>query len=122
MRVAEKAVDEMLADETSLVSVRLRDLLLAMQAEWSALDRRIDALGQKFAQLARTDEVARRLTSIPGVGALTALVAPVGRAEGFDQARGLGAWLGLVPHQHMTGGRPRLLGSASEGIPTFGRC
>lgn len=116
-RKFEKAVDEMLADEASLVSGRLRDLLLDMRAEWSALDRRIDALDQEFAQLARTDEVARRLTSIPGVGPLnaTALVAAVGRAEAFDQARDLGAWLGLVPRQHTTGGKPRLLGISKRG-------
>lgn len=61
--------------------------------------------------------MARRLTSIPGVGALnaTALVAAVGRAEAFDQARDLGAWLGLVPRQHTTGGKPRLLGISKRG-------
>jgi transposase len=79
-RKFEKALDEMLADDTLLASSRIRDLLADMRAEWAALDRRIDALDQEFAQLARTDEVARRLTTIPGVGALnaTALVAAVG--------------------------------------------
>ena len=116
-RKFEKAVDAMLADEASLVAGRLRDLLLDIRAEWSALDRRIDALDQEFAELARTDEVAKRLTSIPGVGALnaTALVAAVGRAEAFEQARDLGAWLGLVPRQHTTGGKPRLLGISKRG-------
>lgn len=64
-----------------------------------------------------SDEVARRLTSIPGVGILnaTAFVAAVGRAEAFEHARDLGAWLGLVPRQHTTGGRPRLLGISKRG-------
>jgi transposase len=64
-----------------------------------------------------TDEVAKRLTTIPGIGALnaTALVAAVGRAEAFGQARDLGAWLGLVPRQHTTGGKPRLLGISKRG-------
>jgi transposase len=116
-RKFEKALDAMLADEASLVPGRLRDLLLDIRAEWVELDRRIDVLDQEFAELARTDEVARRLTSIPGVGALnaTALVAAVGRAEAFDQARDLGAWLGLVPRQHTTGGKPRLLGISKRG-------
>jgi transposase len=116
-RKFEKAVDAMIADEASLVPGRLRDLVLDIRAEWADLDRRIDALDQEFAELARTDEVARRLTSIPGVGALnaTALVAAVGRAEAFDQARDLGAWLGLVPRQHTTGGKPRLLGISKRG-------
>jgi transposase len=116
-RKFEKALDMMLAGEASLVPGRLRDLLLDIRAEWAELDRRIDALDQEFAELARTDEVARRLTSIPGVGALnaTALVAAVGKAEAFDQARDLGAWLGLVPRQRSTGGKPRLLGISKRG-------
>lgn len=116
-RKFEKAVDEVLADEASLASGRLRELLLDLRSEWADLDRLIDALDREFAQLARTDEVARRLTSIPGVGALnaTALVAAVGKAEAFDQARDLGAWLGLVPRQHTTGGKPRLLGISKRG-------
>jgi transposase len=116
-RKFEKALDGMLANEALLIPGRLRDLLVDMRAEWAALDRRIDAFDQEFAQLARTDEVARRLTSIPGVGALnaTALVAAVGKAEAFDQARDLGAWLGLVPRQHTTGGKPRLLGISKRG-------
>lgn len=116
-RKFEKALDGILADEASLAPGRIRDLLVEMRAEWAALDQRIDALDQEFAQLARTDEVARRLTSIPGVGALnaTALVAAVGRAEAFDRARDLGAWLGLVPRQHTTGGKPRLLGISKRG-------
>ena len=116
-RKFEKALDEMHADDNLLVSSRLRDLLVDMRAEWAALDRRIDAQDQEFAQLARTDEVAKRLTTIPGIGALnaTALVAAVGRAEAFGQARDLGAWLGLVPRQHTTGGKPRLLGISKRG-------
>ncbi|MFC4593010.1 hypothetical protein [Sphingobium tyrosinilyticum] len=55
-RKFEKALDEMLADDTLLASSRIRDLLADMRAEWAALDRRIDALDQEFAQLARTDE------------------------------------------------------------------
>lgn len=116
-RKFEKAVDEMLADEASSAPGRLRELMIEMRAEWAFLDRRIDAFDLEFAQLARTDDVARRLTSIPGIGALnaTALVAAVGRAEAFDQARDLGAWLGLVPRQHTTGGKPRLLGISKRG-------
>ena len=116
-RKFEKEIDAMLADEVLLAPDRIRDLLLDMRAEWAALDQRIDALDQEFAQLARTDEVARRLTSIPGVGALnaTALVAAVGKAEAFERARDLGAWLGLVPRQNTTGGKPRLLGISKRG-------
>jgi transposase len=116
-RKFEKAIDATLADNALLPEGRLRLLITDMRAEWSALDSRIDAFDQEFAILARTDDAARRLTSIPGVGPLnaTALVAAVGRAENFGHARDLGAWLGLVPRQHTTGGRPRLLGISKRG-------
>ena len=46
----------------------------------------------------------------------TALVAAVGSgATGFRTARSLPAWLGLVPHQHSSGGKARLLGVARHG-------
>ena len=68
-------------------------------------------------QSARSDESARRLTSIPGIGALnaTALIAAIGNAEAFSRARDLAAWLGLVPRQVTTGGRPRLVGITKRG-------
>lgn len=116
-RTFEKAIDAMLAGDVPLAEGRMRTLIIDMRAEWSALDSRIDALDQEFAALARSDDAARRLTSIPGVGPLnaTALVAAVGRADSFGHARDLGAWLGLVPRQHTTGGRPKLLGISKRG-------
>lgn len=116
-RKFEKAVDAMLADDALMPEGRLRALIVDLRAEWSALDLRIDAFDQEFATLARSDDAARRLTTIPGIGPLnaTALVAAVGRAESFGHARDLGAWLGLVPRQRTTGGKPRLLGISKRG-------
>ena len=57
------------------------------------------------------------MTTIPGVGPIvaSALVAAVGRAESFDRGRDLAAWLGLVPRQFTTGGKPKLLGISKRG-------
>lgn len=65
----------------------------------------------------RTDEAAIRLTTIPGIGVLgaTALVAAIGDGEAFHRARDIPAWLGLVPKQTTTGGKPRLLGITKRG-------
>lgn len=67
--------------------------------------------------MVRSDDRARRLTSIPGIGVLnaTALAAAVGNAATFGKGRDLAAWLGLVPRQARTGGRPRLLGITKRG-------
>jgi transposase len=113
----EQAVDALLADPTFLAGSRIRRLLADMRQEWIDLDRRIEALDREFGELARNDAAARRLTSIPGIGVLnaTALVAAIGDGATFAKARDLGAWLGLVPRQYTTGGKPRLLGISKRG-------
>jgi transposase len=65
----------------------------------------------------KENKEARQLTTIPGFGAIvaSALVAAVGRAESFDRGRDLAAWLGLVPRQFTTGGKPKLLGISKRG-------
>lgn len=103
-------------DDTSL-SLRMRRLIDDMRAEWLELDRRIAALDNEFAASARGDADARRLATIPGIGVLnaTALVAAVGTAHTFARGRDLAAWLGLVPRQITTGGKPRLVGITKRG-------
>jgi transposase len=70
----------------------------------------------EFVRWAKENEEARRLTTIPGFGAIvaSALVAR-GRAESFDHGRDLAAWLGLVPRQFTAGGKPKLLGISKRG-------
>lgn len=74
-------------------------------------------LNDDLAAHVRADDAASRLTSIPGIGVLgaTALVAAVGDGEAFRRARDVPAWLGLVPKQMTTGGKPRLLGITKRG-------
>ena len=98
-------------------SAHMAFLLGNMRTRWDELDRRIAAFDAEFSAMARTDERARRLTSIPGIGALnaTALVAAVGNAATFTKGRDLAAWLGLVPRQPTTGGKPKLLGITKRG-------
>jgi transposase len=107
---------ELLYDATAL-SPRICDLVADMQERWQRLDQRIANFDDEFMQQARTDEHARRLLTIPGIGALnaTALVAAVGNARTFARGRDLAAWLGLVPRQATTGGKPHLLGITKRG-------
>lgn len=98
-------------------SARTQLLIEDMRQEWSELDRRIAALTAEFVAQARDDQAARRLTTIPGFGALnaTALVAAIGMGESFRSTRDFAGWLGLVPRQTTTGGKPRLLGITKRG-------
>lgn len=108
---------ELLGDIQSGLSARIRRLLADMQTEWQALDRRIAAFDAELSERARTDPAARRLATIPGIGILnaTALVSAIGDGTAFARGRDLAAWLGLVPRQMTTGGRPKLLGISKRG-------
>lgn len=106
-----------LLDVDSSLTPRMRTLVSEVRERWQFLDERIAALDAEFAKQARSDEKVRRLTTIPGIGPLnaTALVAAIGDVTTFARGRDLAAWLGLVPRQVTTGGRPKLVGITKRG-------
>ncbi len=116
-RKLELHLETLLAAEQVSLSPRTRLLIEDQQAEWRELDRRIEAFDAEFAREAKIDDAARLLLTIPGIGLLnaTALVAAIGKAETFGRGRDLAAWLGLVPRQMTTGGKPKLLGISKRG-------
>jgi len=95
----------------------MRTLIADMRVQWEELDRRIRAFDAEFAAFLRENADARLLSTIPGVGALiaSALIAAIGAGETFEHGRDLSAWLGLVPRQSTTGGKPKLLGISKRG-------
>ena len=76
------------------------------------LDRRVKKLDTTMVALCRTNETCRRLAKLPGVGPVvaTAIVAAVNDGRQFRSGREMAAWIGLVPRQYTTGGKPRLGG------------
>jgi transposase len=111
-----KALPEVLEAEGEL-SPMMRTLLARLRAHWQALDGEIAALDQHVLLIARTHPGARLLMTVPGIGALiaTALVAAIDAGQAFARGRDLACWLGLVPRQHATGGKVRLLGISKRG-------
>ncbi len=117
-RKLEQYLVELLQEpETPRLSVRMRMLVADLQAQWRELDRRIAAFEAEFVAYAKESDDARKLITIPGVGVITAteFIAAIGNAETFTHGRDLAAWLGLVPRQSTTGGKPRLLGISKRG-------
>lgn len=81
------------------------------------LDQQVDEIEAQIKAWHRSHEASQRLEQIPGIGPLTAtaMVATVGDARNFKNGRELAAWLGLVPRQHSTGGKPTLLSISKRG-------
>jgi hypothetical protein len=71
-----------------------------------------------------SNDAARRLAQVPGIGAITAaaLVTTIGKGRDFMNGRQFAAWLGLVPRQYSTGGQAKLGPSPSAGMFTCEHC
>jgi transposase len=85
--------------------------------EFCALEQRLASYTAKLEAISAAHPVCQRLETIPGIGPLTAtaLVAAVSDPSAFKNGRQFAAWVGLVPRQHSTGGKARLLGISKRG-------
>ena len=112
-----KSIPSILEDAENELTVLFRELLAELYREMVHLDSRIQMLETKLEAICAQNQDCQRLLSIPGVGLLsaTALVAAIGDINVFKSGRELAAWLGLVPRQHSTGGKPTLLGISKRG-------
>jgi transposase len=88
----------------------MRALLLEVREQFAALHARLARCDAQIAAHARTHPAAHRAAELLGVGPVTAsaLAATVPDARVFRNGRQFGAWLGLAPRQHSSGGRTRL--------------
>jgi len=91
--------------------------LQVAQDHYKLLNERIAAQDRKILNSVKQDERCQLLKTIPGVGDMIAsqLVMTVGSGQAFRQGRDMAAWLGLVPRQYSTGGKPKLLGISKRG-------
>ncbi|MEF8793681.1 MAG: IS110 family transposase [Thiohalorhabdus sp.] len=112
-----QALPRILEDADNGLPDIVRDLLAQLWTQLEELDERVTGVTRQLEELARRDAAAAWLPTIPGIGPITAtaLVAAAGDGQQFGRGRNLAAWLGLVPQQYTTGGKPRLLGISKRG-------
>lgn len=104
-------------EESSLVPALLRAELARQRARLDELDAEVKHLTSELERLARENARTNRLMERRGVGPLiaSAFAAEIGDPGVFHNGRQVSAWLGLVPRQHSSGGKPRLLGISKRG-------
>jgi transposase len=112
-----REVPQVLADADNELTVIARELIAELYEHFRDLEQRIARVEGMLERLGAANELVQRLRSVPGIGLLsaTALVAAVGNAKVFRNGRQMAAWLGLVPRQDSSGGKPRLLGITKRG-------
>lgn len=105
-----RQIPELLEDAGNELPGAARCVLAAGWEHLQLLGQRVGAVERQIEQHARTDERAARIMELPGVGPITAsaLIAAVGDAHEFRNARQFAAWLGLTPRQNSSGGKTQL--------------
>jgi transposase len=94
-------VKELIQDRIETVKAGIEALLLT----FDLLDEQVKNLEEKLQRLAKDNEDVKILTTIPGVGLITALsfLVSLGDFKRFEDSRNVGAYLGLTPRQYSSG-------------------
>lgn len=110
-------VPDLIEDASNELPGSFRMLVAQLIDHLKVLNTHVLDLEAKIKAWHRENELSCKLEQIPGIGPVTAsaLVATIGDAKSFDNGRQLAAWMGLVPRQHSTGGKTRLLGISKRG-------
>jgi transposase len=112
-----QAVVGKLESEKDKLTPLSHELFWKLVDECALLEKPLAYDQEKLETVATTHPECQRLMTIPGIGPFTAtaLVAAISDASAFKHGRPFAAWLGLVPRQHTTGGKERLLGISKRG-------
>lgn len=112
-----RTLPSILEDAENELTVLSRQLMAELYERLVALDARIEEYDRQIQRIHRRSPRSVKLEKVRGVGPLiaTAVLASVSDANEFKNGRQFAAWLGLVPRQHSSGGKPRLLGITKRG-------
>ena len=112
-----RAIPEWLEDADNGLTIYFRSLLHGLWDDLLTLEDRLKELDKEIEKIARSNEVAKRLQQLRGVGPIvaTALVATVGDGAQYKKGRQMAAALGLTPRQYSSGDKHRLYGISKRG-------
>ena len=115
-----KRLTDAIEDEAIGLPEGVRELAQVYFAQIEGLNVQVTALDQRMKAAAKEAEAAQRAQTMPGVGPITALAIETFAPDlnCFRRGRDFAAWLGLVPKQNSTGGKPRL-GKTSNPLGTM---
>lgn len=106
-----------------LIPPLARSALLSLIRQLREVHEKVSEMDRQIHAWHRSNELSRRLETIPGIGPITAsaIAATVTDASLFKSGRQLAAWIGLVPRQNSSGGKDRLGRISKQGDPYLRR-
>lgn len=107
------------ADET--IPDMAKQMFLVLAGQYSHLNAQLEQMEKSLAALHRQNELSRRLSKVPSIGPVTAMVlcAKVTDPKMFRCGRDFSAWLGLTPTDHSTAGKTKLGAITRAGDETL---
>jgi len=117
IRAVRQGLPDILADSENGLTTRSRALFAKLLEELCALEGRFEDCEHEIKASNQDNELCKRLEGVLGIGPVTASAAYAAAGDGKDFVNGrhFSAWVGLVPGQHSTGGKPTLLGISKRG-------
>ena len=105
-----KAIAAVRETEASDLPDFVRQVLFSLIEQIDRLSREILRLDKQMNAWHRVNADSQRLTTIPGIGIVTAsaVISAIGDGKQFHSGREFAAWLGLVPRQKSSGGKEQL--------------
>ena len=116
-----EGVKELLAiithDDNRHLPVDARASLVVLAAQLQALQTMIGAIEKRIVKQHRASKESKRIQTVPGIGEIgaSAIAATVTNPRIFRSGRDFAAWIGLVPRQMSTGGKPKLGPISKQG-------
>jgi len=112
-----KLIPEILEDAENELSVISRRFVSDLYEELDNKDKKIKKYEESLKMIFQTNKNCQKIAKIEGIGLMTAtaIVADIGDAKVFKNGRHLAAFLGLVPRQHSSGNKERILGISKRG-------
>jgi len=97
----QKYIMELLKDSDNISKLTIKSLLSSL----TQIEKSLFKLNKEAIKLTKKDQDCKLLTTIPGVGSITAMTykAALDEAERFKDSYTVGAYMGLTPRQYASG-------------------
>ena len=112
-----KAIPGLLEDADNGLTPKFRELLEGQYQHLLALEKELERLDSQLKKQVLDDPICQRLIEVPAFGPVVSsgVKGWMGNGQQFHKGRDASAALGIIPRQHSSGDKPRLLGISKRG-------
>jgi transposase len=116
-RELQGVLSDVLEDAGNELGTLARLTLQRAQSQWHELDAHLAWCDERIDAHAKANAAVKAAATLLGIGPVTAsaVVATVGDFRQFRNGAQFGAWIGLTPRQHSSGGKNNLGGITKRG-------